>query len=76
MDDAEFDAATRAAIEASLREMAASGGGLRKAGEGEGADWQPVAQSGIAIEKKTKKNRKQRYKANLVGLLFKHAHNT
>ena len=80
MSDAEFDAATRAAIAASLHEAAPRGGaaGERAPGGAPGGaavaanaaaaspprDWQPAGAA--AGDKKKKRNRKQRYKENLV----------
>ncbi|KAK9864724.1 hypothetical protein WJX84_007033 [Apatococcus fuscideae] len=58
MDDAEFDAATRAAILASLQEM---GGGAAS------QDWQDVGKDGVSAEDakdKKKKSRRQRAKEN------------
>ncbi len=63
MNEAEFDAATRAAIQASLRDVKTpreSAGGPDAQPEAS-PDWQ-----GPAAEAKKKRNRKQRYKENLV----------
>ena len=60
MDDAEFDAATRAAIQASLREM--GGAAITQ-------DWQDVGKDGASGEDakdKKKKSRRQRAKENKV----------
>ena len=60
MDDAEFDAATRAAIQASLREMG---------GAAVTQDWQDVGKDGASGEDakdKKKKSRRQRAKENKV----------
>lgn len=64
MDDAEFDAATRAAIQASLREMG---------GTAANQDWQDVGKDGASGEDakdKKKKSRRQRAKENKVGFCF------
>ncbi len=53
MNEAEFDAATRAAIQASLQEA--------KDAADKPPDWQAPA-----VDGKKKRNRKQRYKDNLV----------
>lgn len=64
MNEAEFDAATRAAIQASLRDLKtprdSAGAGADPAPEAS-PDWQ-----GPAADAKKKRNRKQRYKENLV----------
>ncbi len=60
MDDAEFDAATRAAILASLRDMG---------GNAAAQDWQDVGKDGLTAEDskdKKKKSRRQRAKDNKV----------
>ncbi len=59
MDEDEFDAATRAAIAASLRAAGANSG--EPGEEAMPPDWQ-----GAGGDKKKKRNRKQRYKENLV----------
>jgi hypothetical protein len=63
MNEAEFDAATRAAIQASLRDLktrGVAGAGADPAPEAS-PDWQ-----GPTADAKKKRNRKQRYKENLV----------
>ncbi len=65
MNEAEFDAATRAAIQASLRDLKTprdnTGGGVAVPTPEASPDWQ-----GPAADAKKKRNRKQRYKENLV----------
>lgn len=65
MNEADFDAATRAAIQASLRDLKTPrdniGGGAAGPPPEASPDWQ-----GPAADAKKKRNRKQRYKENLV----------